>query len=178
MKDRLLVLKEFIDKNGKISLKELAVAFPEVSAMTLRRDLARLEENNDVIRIPGGAVSVDSFLREKEAQFSQRINYMAEEKVEIAEKASKLVVNNSEYKGIFICGSGVGVCMVANRHKGIRAVLAYDSITAEMSRKHNNANVLCLGQTRVSPSKSLKIIKIFLNTEFEGGRHLKRIEKF
>ncbi len=95
MKDRLLSLKEFIDKNGKISLKELAVAFPEVSAMTLRRDLARLEENNDVIRIPGGAVSVDSFLREKEAQFSKRINYMAEEKVEIAEKASKLVEPNS-----------------------------------------------------------------------------------
>lgn len=95
MKDRLLVLKEFIDKNGKITLKELAVAFPDVSAMTLRRDLARLEQNNDVIRIPGGAVSVDSFLREKEAQFSQRINYKTEEKVEIAEKASKLVEPNS-----------------------------------------------------------------------------------
>ncbi|MBR5899814.1 MAG: DeoR/GlpR transcriptional regulator [Clostridia bacterium] len=95
MKDRLLLLKEFIDKNGKISLKELAGAFPEVSSMTLRRDLARLEENNDVIRIPGGAVSVDSFLREKEAQFSKRINYMTEEKVEIAEKASKLVEPNS-----------------------------------------------------------------------------------
>lgn len=95
MKDRLSLLKEYIDKNGKISLKELSNAFPEVSSMTLRRDLARLEENNDVIRIPGGAVSVDSFLREKEAEFSQRINYKTEEKVEIAEKAAALVEPNS-----------------------------------------------------------------------------------
>ena len=95
MRDRLSVIKEYIDKNGKVSLKDLAVAFPEVSAMTLRRDLAKLEENNDVIRIPGGAVSVDSFLREKEAQFSERINFKTEEKVEIAEKASKLVEPNS-----------------------------------------------------------------------------------
>ena len=63
--------------------------------MTLRRDLQRLEENNDVIRIPGGAVSVDSFLREKEVEFSHRINYMAGEKVEIADKAAKLVESNS-----------------------------------------------------------------------------------
>ena len=95
MKDRLSMLKEYIDKNGKITLKELSAAFPEVSSMTLRRDIARLEENNDVIRIPGGAVSVDSFLREKEAEFSHRINYKAEEKVEIAEKAAALVEPNS-----------------------------------------------------------------------------------
>ena len=95
MKDRLLILKEYIDKKGKITLKELAKEFPSVSSMTLRRDLHRLEENNDVIRIPGGAVSVDSFLREKEVEFSHRINYKAGEKVEIAEKAAALVESNS-----------------------------------------------------------------------------------
>lgn len=91
MKDRLASLKEYIDKKGKVTLKELEKEFFAVSSMTLRRDLQRLEENNDVIRIPGGAVSVDSFLREKEVEFSNRINYKSAEKVEIAQKAAKLV---------------------------------------------------------------------------------------
>ncbi len=95
MKDRLLSLKEYIDKNGKITLRDLEKEFPEVSSMTLRRDLQRLEMNNDVIRIPGGAVSVDSFLREKEAEFTNRINYKAVEKVEIADKAVALIEPNS-----------------------------------------------------------------------------------
>ena len=91
MKDRLLNLKEYIDKNGKVTLHELECAFPNVSSMTLRRDLVRLEENNAVLRIPGGALSVDSVLRAKEADFSERINYNAAEKLEIADKAVKLV---------------------------------------------------------------------------------------
>ena len=95
MNNRLKLLKEFIDKKGKITLNELSKEFPQVSSMTLRRDLQRMEENNDVIRIPGGAVSVDSFLREKEAEFSNRINYKAVEKVEIADKAASLVEPNS-----------------------------------------------------------------------------------
>ena len=95
MKDRLISLKEYIDKKGKITLKELEKEFPSVSSMTLRRDLQRLEMNNDVIRIPGGAVSVDSFLREKEAEFTNRINYKAVEKVEIADKAVALIEPNS-----------------------------------------------------------------------------------
>jgi len=97
---------------------------------------------------------------------------------DIIKNAVKLMLDNKNNQGIFICGSGVGVSMVANRHKGIRAVLAYDTITAQMARRHNNANVLCLGQSRVTQTMALKIIKTFLNTEFEGGRHLKRIEKF
>ena len=91
MKDRLLNLKEYIDKNGKVTLHELECAFPNVSSMTLRRDLVRLEENNAVLRVPGGALSVDSVLRAKEADFSERINYNAAEKLEIADKAVKLV---------------------------------------------------------------------------------------
>lgn len=91
MKDRLLILKEYIDKKGKITLNELTKSFPEVSSMTLRRDLQKLEENNDVIRIPGGAVSVESFIMEKEREFSHSINYKAGEKLEIAEKAVQIV---------------------------------------------------------------------------------------
>ncbi|MBE7062152.1 MAG: DeoR/GlpR transcriptional regulator [Clostridiales bacterium] len=91
MKDRLFHLKEFIDKNGKVTLHELECTFTNVSSMTLRRDLARLEEQNAVLRIPGGALSVNSVLRAKEADFSERINYNTAEKIEIAEKAVALV---------------------------------------------------------------------------------------
>ena len=95
MKDRLFHLKEFIDKNGKVTLHELECAFPNVSSMTLRRDLNRLEEENAVLRVSGGAISVNSVLRAKEADFSERINYNTAEKLEIAEKAVKLVERKS-----------------------------------------------------------------------------------
>ena len=95
MKDRLFHLKEFIDKNGKVTLHELECAFPNVSSMTLRRDLNRLEENNAVLRVSGGAISVDTVLRAKEADFSERINYNTAEKLEIADKAVKLVESKS-----------------------------------------------------------------------------------
>ncbi len=91
MKDRLFHLKEFIDKNGKVTVHELECAFKGVSSMTLRRDLIRLEEQNAVLRVPGGAVSMDSVVRAKEADVSKRINYNASEKLEIAEKAVALV---------------------------------------------------------------------------------------
>lgn len=95
MKDRLFNLKEFIDKNGKVSLHELECAFPNVSSMTLRRDLTRLEEANAVLKIPGGAISVDSVIKTKEADFAKRINFNTAEKLEIAEKAVKLVERKS-----------------------------------------------------------------------------------
>ncbi len=95
MKDRLLMLKEFIDKNGKVTLKELENAFPNVSSMTLRRDLNRLEEGNAVLRISGGAISVNTVLRAKEEDFSERIVYNTEEKLEIADKAIALIESNS-----------------------------------------------------------------------------------
>ncbi len=95
MKDRLLMLKEFIDKNGKVTLKELENAFPNVSSMTLRRDLNRLEEGNAVLRVSGGAISVNTVLRAKEEDFSERIVYNTEEKLEIADKAIALIESNS-----------------------------------------------------------------------------------
>ena len=95
MKDRLLMLKEFIDKNGKVTLHELECAFPNVSSMTLRRDLNRLEEDNAVLRVSGGAISVNTVLRAKEADFSERINYNTAEKLEIADKAVSIVEPSS-----------------------------------------------------------------------------------
>ena len=91
MKERLQKIKEFVDKYGKITFHELEVAFSGVSSMTLRRDLQKLEEENAVLRVSGGAISVDSVLKAKEADFAERINYNMAEKLEIADKAIKLV---------------------------------------------------------------------------------------
>ena len=91
MKERLQRIKEFVDKYGKVSFHELETAFSDVSSMTLRRDLYRLEENNAVIRISGGAISVDSVLKAKDADFAERINNNMNEKMEIADKAISLI---------------------------------------------------------------------------------------
>ena len=88
------------------------------------------------------------------------------------------VLKSEDHAGIFICGSGIGVSMVANRYKGIRAVLANDYATAFLARKDEDANVLCMGARIVSKKMALKIIKVFFSSEFEGGRHLRRINKY
>ncbi|MDL2266423.1 ribose 5-phosphate isomerase B [Desulfovibrio sp. OttesenSCG-928-G15] len=81
------------------------------------------------------------------------------------------------HKGILICGSGIGMSMAANRHKGIRAALCTLETHARMCRLHNNANVLCLGERITAPALACLLAEIFLMTEFEGGRHQHRIDK-
>lgn len=95
MKERLEQIKEFIDKYGKVTFTELEKAFPSVSSMTLRRDLLKLEENNAIIRVSGGAISVDSVLKAKDQDFAERIVYNKEEKQEIAEKAVQIIEKGS-----------------------------------------------------------------------------------
>lgn len=92
--------------------------------------------------------------------------------------ASKEVLKDKNNIGIFICGSGIGVNVVANRHKGIRAVLANDYTTAYLARKDEDANVLCMGGRIISFRTAQKIIKMFLTSEFEGGRHIRRLAKY
>ena len=92
--------------------------------------------------------------------------------------ASKVVASNKSYWGIFMCGSGIGANMVANRQKGVRAVLANDYTLAYLARKDEDANVLTIGTRLVSFRAALKIIKVFLTSEFEGGRHIRRINKY
>jgi len=87
----------------------------------------------------------------------------------------KLVVNNKVNKGIVICGSGIGISIAANKIKGVRAALCTSSEHAKMSRKHNDANVLALGARMTDFSLILEIVQAWLNTDFEGGRHLKRV---
>ena len=78
-------------------------------------------------------------------------------------------------KGIIICGTGIGISMAANKVKGVRAALCGDCFSAEMTRKHNDANVLALGARVVGPGLALKIVDTFLENEFEGGRHARRV---
>ena len=80
-------------------------------------------------------------------------------------------------RGIICCGSGIGVSIVANKVRGIRAALCHDQVDAETSRKHNDANILCLAGRRTSVEECEKIIKTWMETEFEGGRHQLRVEK-
>ena len=79
--------------------------------------------------------------------------------------------------GILVCGSGQGVCITANKHQDIRAALCWTKDLAKMTRKHNNANVLCLAERYMDLTEVLEIVKTFLATEFEGGRHEKRVSK-
>jgi len=81
------------------------------------------------------------------------------------------------YFGILICGSGNGVAMTANKHQGIRAAICWNEELAERARSHNDANILCLPARHISFESAQKIVKIFLATAFEGGRHANRVDK-
>lgn len=80
-------------------------------------------------------------------------------------------------RGILICGTGIGMSIAANRHRNIRAALCHESYTARMSREHNNANVLCLGGRVLGQEIALDIVETWVNTEFAGGRHQRRLDK-
>jgi ribose 5-phosphate isomerase B len=80
-------------------------------------------------------------------------------------------------RGILICGTGIGMCIAANKVRGVRAAPCHDSITAELSRRHNDSNVLCLSADLLGEELIERMIRIWLETPFEGGRHARRVEK-
>jgi ribose 5-phosphate isomerase B len=94
-----------------------------------------------------------------------------------ADALAEWVKMDAARKGILICGSGIGMSMAANRHREIRAALCHDGLSAALSRKHNNANVLCLGARLIGSDEAREALKQFLTTEFEGGRHEGRVAK-
>jgi ribose 5-phosphate isomerase B len=96
---------------------------------------------------------------------------------EWAKKLVSEVLRNNTF-GILLCGSGIGVSMVANRFKGIRAALCRDEDDAKMARLHNNANVICLSGRRSTRDELRNMVDTFLSTSFEGGRHQQRIDQF
>jgi|SRR3990172_109024 len=92
-------------------------------------------------------------------------------------KIAEAVARGSVARGILICGTGIGMSIVANRYPGIRAALCQDIFTAKMSRLHNDANILVMGGRVVGKGLAHEIVKTWLETEFEGGRHQKRLDK-
>lgn len=96
---------------------------------------------------------------------------------DIAEKVCERVLENSDNKGILICGTGIGISIAANKIKGIRAALCADWYSAKYTRLHNDANVICMGGRTTGAGSAVEMLDVFLHTEFEGGRHATRIGK-
>lgn len=96
---------------------------------------------------------------------------------EIAHRVSQAVVNGEYDRGILICGTGLGMSIVANRYKGVRAALCHNLYTARMSRLHNDANILVMGGRVIGVALALEMVDVFLETPFEGGRHQLRLDQ-
>ncbi len=96
---------------------------------------------------------------------------------DFAHRLSNKMKKNTKQFGILVCGSGIGMGMTANRHKNIRAALCYNLKSAKLSRQHNNANVMTIGARLTKKNVALKCVNTFINTNFKGGRHLRRIKK-
>ena len=94
----------------------------------------------------------------------------------IAKQVARNVAEKQSDSGIIVCGSGLGVAIAANKIKGIRAVTCHDELCTKMSRSHNDANVLCLGARIIDENTARALVKIWLETEFEGGRHQLRVD--
>ena len=96
---------------------------------------------------------------------------------DFAHKVAKKVKTNKSHMGILICGSGTGMNIAANKHKNIRAAQCFNLKSTKLSRLHNDANVITLGSRLITKKNALKFVSVFLDTKFDGGRHLKRVKK-
>ena len=123
--------------------------------------------------------NIKSYLSEKKISFedmgpynNDRVDYP-----DFAHKVSRRVKLNKNNVGILVCGSGMGMNIAANRHKNIRAAQCFNLKSTKLSRLHNDANIITLGSRLLTKKNALSCVGVFLNTKFEGGRHLKRIKK-
>ena len=103
---------------------------------------------------------------------NERVDYP-----DFAETVAKSVASGEVEFGLLVCGSGIGVCMAANKVSGIRAATIHDVTSAPLSRAHNDANVICLGERLIGPEVAKEALDIFLASEFQKGRHLNRVKK-
>ena len=124
--------------------------------------------------------AIKAYLQEKEIAFidygtnsTESVDYPV-----YAKKVCESIQNGESRLGILCCGTGIGMSIAANKQKGIRAAVLSDEFSAEMTRRHNDANVLCLGGRIINSEKAVKLAEIFINTPFEGGRHSNRVEMF
>ncbi len=97
---------------------------------------------------------------------------------DFADQVCAQVLDGKAQSGILVCGTGIGMSMAANRHRGIRAALCHNEYTARLSREHNDANILCLGDRVLGKGLAESIVDVWLRSSFAGGRHQRRIDKF
>ena len=96
---------------------------------------------------------------------------------DMANALAEAVSESADRRGLLLCGTGIGASIAANRHRGVRAALCHSAETARMAREHNDANVLVLGGRVTDPDTARECLRIFLETDFEGGRHIPRVAK-
>ena len=123
--------------------------------------------------------AIRKYLEEKNIEHKDYGTY-SEDSVnypEFADKVAHAVADGKAEKGILCCGTGIGISIAANKVKGIRASVCTDEFCTEMTRRHNDANILCLGGRVIDSDKAVKLAEIFLNTGFDGGKHLTRVNQ-
>ena len=122
---------------------------------------------------------IKKFLDEKNIAYTDVGAYSAEscDYAVSAQKACDKVISGECEKAILVCGTGIGISMAANKVKGIRAAACSDYFGAKYTRLHNNANCLCLGARITGAGEAIELVDVFLSTEFEGGRHQRRIDQ-
>jgi len=120
---------------------------------------------------------LDSVLREHDVVDMGTNSTQSVDYPDIAKLVAHAVVRGEAERGILICGTGIGMAMVAGKVKGIRAARCCEPYSAEMSRRHNDANVLCFGARVIGSGMAEKIVEKWLSTPFDGGRHVRRVEK-
>ncbi len=96
---------------------------------------------------------------------------------DFAAQVSDKISKGEADAGLLLCGTGIGMCITANKFKNVRAAVIYDEFTAQMAKAHNDANVICLGGRTTEPEKAWQLVSIWLETEFEGERHMRRLDK-
>ncbi|MCL2019761.1 MAG: ribose 5-phosphate isomerase B [Oscillospiraceae bacterium] len=96
---------------------------------------------------------------------------------DIAKKVCKKVLESPDNRGVLVCGTGIGISITANRIKGIRAALCGDYYSAKYTRKHNDANIICFGKHVTGAGLAAELLEVFLNTDFDGGKHIPRVCK-
>ena len=133
-------------------------------------DHAAVELKQELIKL---VESLSHEVKDFGTHSNDRVNYP-----DYAKKASQAVLNGECDLCILVCGSGVGMSIVANKMRGIRAVVCTEPYSAKLSREHNNTNVLCIGARVVGAGLAEMIVKAWLDAEFEGGRHAERVEMF
>ena len=146
-------------KDKKIKIKKIILA-SDHAGFKLKKDIKRflIKKGNKVLDLgTNNANSVDY--------------------PDFAHRLSKKMKKNKNHMGILVCGSGIGMNIAANRHKNVRAALCYSVKSARLSRQHNNANVMTIGGRLTTRNVALKCVSAFIETNFKGGRHLRRIKK-